>query len=358
MIVELDRTLQPSHPEAGTDKELTAGLSALGELDGCPVVGVDLPGTIRHAGLIRYLETCWASHLVPVISPDTIWYTILGEIASFVKADPEKYRALFTTSDKKTELVVVSSSLVRLPLDRIVELLRLAVPTDVGLFLPVFSTSTERSRAAFYAAFADAVSPFYSYSMMLCGFPAVKVTGTQEDWERLRTTFGKLPDLGHVAWHKAVSGLIDSLAVERCDPNFWADMFSLERCGSGHQTEVKGWISKLYHPGHVKGPRYVGNYPLHASKVDYKQLDTGKKYTMFYGLFGSTLANGVLTPDFGSVIFEVIPEKDRKKPKPEDERLLMYRDRKPIAVLKQLSGKWVVDDESDALTGLHGVATD
>jgi hypothetical protein len=86
------------------------------------------------------------------------------------------------------------------------------------------------------------------------------------------------------------------------DVDFWKDMFSLERCGSGSQYIVLGWINDVY----LKTPKlkFVENYSSHISIVKYKQLNTNKDYEMKQGLISSKKEGNFLVPDFAHIIYE------------------------------------------------------
>jgi len=75
---------------------------------------------------------------------------------------------------------------------------------------------------------------------------------------------------------------------------------------SGHQTEVKGWITEMF----IKVPRpgYVDNFPTNVAKVSYKFLDTNQNFELKYGLFSSNIKDGFLIPDFGYIINEQLPD--------------------------------------------------
>ena len=62
----------------------------------------------------------------------------------------------------------------------------------------------------------DMASPYYNYSMYLCGINKIKMGGTQEDWYTLTKTFNSLIDMfeGHshsdilVEYKSRVNGLL------------------------------------------------------------------------------------------------------------------------------------------------------
>ena len=55
--------------------------------------------------LIYALNTCYDFHLPFALSPEVIWYTIISEIATCVKKDPETYAHLYTTTPKEKQKI-------------------------------------------------------------------------------------------------------------------------------------------------------------------------------------------------------------------------------------------------------------
>jgi len=274
-------------------------------------VGNDLgEGKVLHNNYLSYLEMAWKSHYGVILTPDIFWYTLVCEIAEVVKEDPEKYRNLFTTAPSKTEIIVLTDSLTVLPLGTIIDRLKELVPDKFAdSFLQGFSTTTERSKFAQYAAFADAVSPFYNYGMYLCGIPFVRLDGEKDDWLKIRKAWGEIVKAfqpkGLVKYFDRVAEIIDGIVGHFGGTGIdFKDMFTLERCGSGGQVEADGWFTRLFR----KQPelRCTYNFSTHVSKVNYKNLTTGKNFQMQQGLFMSAVADDMLLPEFGQVIFEVM----------------------------------------------------
>lgn len=268
----------------------------------------DISGDVYHKNYMGYLERCWADHLVAVITPDIIWYTILCELTLLIAEQTETYRHLFTDSQEKKTITVLTGDPVIIPLDSLISELKKLVPTDVNLFLPTFSTSNERSIFAGYAAFCDMVSPYYDYSMYCCGIPRIDVRGTKEDysqlmgsWVNIMGLFTKTDEL----WCRTVSNVLSDITRNLENPDFWNGMFFLEKCGSGSDKEVKGWWRDFYR----KQPSvaYPDNFSTHVSNVSYKYLPTDQDYIMKSGLLFSKLeGEGVLVPEFGRIVYEKI----------------------------------------------------
>lgn len=257
-----------------------------------------------HINFMSYLEKCWADHVGVVVTPDIIWYTLLCEVALQVKGDPGTYRHLFTTSDKVEDILVLTSDPVVLPLDSITKELEKRVPSDVSTFFPQFGTKSPRSEHAMKAAFCDICSPYYNYMMLMCGIPFVDVRGELDDWKCLEDSFKKIEALlGNDDWSQRVRSVLSDVVQNFTNCAFWQNMFKLDMCGSGSQTEVGGWFSDLFR--FQPSLRSVGNFSTHSSVVKYTNISTNRKYEMAVGLFGSAVEDDFLVPEFSFVVREV-----------------------------------------------------
>ena len=259
-----------------------------------------------HINYLTYLEKCWADHLGVVVTPDIVWYTLLSEVAILVKKEPETFRHLFTKSDKKEEIIILTDNPVEMPLDLLSGALKNRVPADTTNFFPEFSTRTPRSLHAFQAAFCDIRSPYYNYSMYMCNIPKIDVRGAIDDWKNLSDKWNILTNavIGASVWTQSVAEILNSLVENFQNKDFWIKIFSLERCGSGHQTEVSGWFTKLF--SFQPDIKYVKNYSTHVSVVKYKQLNFNQNFEMLVGIFGSKKEDEFMVPDFSLVINEVV----------------------------------------------------
>lgn len=275
------------------------------------VVSSSLPfgAEAYHRNYLDYVEASYARHYGVVVAPHTLWYVVLSEIASAVKASPETFRALFSTSAEKQDIHLMKGPGVDVVAGLLREVAR-KVPTPAGNFLPAFSTQTDASVRACQVAFLDAVSPFYNYWVLSCGIPRIRLDGTKADWKlfesSVRVLAGLMPSLagylGRVADRiEGVVGMFDARTTDEERVAFWKEFYYNERCGSGGETLVRGWIREFYR----EEPRLAKscNYPPQVGQVEYTDLDNGRKYVVRAGLFSSTFEEegGFLVPDFSFV---------------------------------------------------------
>jgi len=257
-----------------------------------------------HRNYLDYLVLCWQRHYGVVISPTILWNMVLANLAFEVNRVPEDYRKYFTDSDEKKEIVVIQGGHLIDPA-LLVDRLGSLIPIDnMRHFFPTFTTNTPPSILANQTAFLDMVSPYYNYGMLLCGIPKVKVLGTVQDWSTFMFHLGQLTALLEEAndYLIGVAVKIAEIAENTCD---YSEMFSLQRCGSGSQVEVTGWIRDFF----IEQPRvpYPENFVSCISKIDYKNYNEGgKEYRLYAGLFTSEVEDGYLVPVFNTQYFEKI----------------------------------------------------
>lgn len=269
---------------------------------------------VYHRNYMEYLTRCWAQHYSVVVEPNIVWYTLLCELASKVKEDPETYRHIFTSSEEKKDIVVpYNGGGFEISLDLLLQELSKEVPTDTNRFFPEFTTNNFRNRMAKYAAFADMASPYYDYFMLACGFPSIDVRGTVEDWQIMSERWSDLgmifPTLGE--WFVRVQSILDDCAHGYNNPDWWKGMYSNERCGSGHEVEIAGWFSELFYEK-CSFPK-VENFPPCVAIVKYTRInlhsaDDVTCWQMKHGLFWSKEENGFLVPEFGHITFNELDE--------------------------------------------------
>jgi len=268
---------------------------------------------------LNYLNLCYGNHRGYIITPDILWYTFLCEMANHIKKNSEKFRKYFTKSEGKHEVIIPGFGF---EFDSIVMTVELSkyIPIDIKEFFPSFSTTGLIADLAFKSAFLDAVSPYYDYSMLICGFPECEILGIPEDYqnitENIQSIQNKLDGLLPDVWIDRFTCITNRLKSIKKNNSlipeefgFLKNIFYTERCGSGSQKLVQGWFSNLF----ITQPkvRYIYNYPSHASIVNYRNLNTKTDYRMLAGIFGVWEEDGFLIPFFERTFFK----KDKKNDK-------------------------------------------
>jgi hypothetical protein len=273
-----------------------------------------IDGQFSHKNYMGYLERCYDKHMGYVISPELIWYVLLSEIAGHIKENSEQYRDMFTDSDEKKDISVECHDVNQLP-QLLVGKLKDVIPTEIGVYLPNFTTETPESIFACSTAFCDAVSPYYDYFMYCCGLPSVVVKGTEGDWNKVKNHFAWIARTlkldSHYTWvvTSRLKQIRESLDDIESYKDFYRDVFKLERCGSGGQVEASGWLTELYMK--IPSTRYTHNFNTQVSQLRYKNLTDEKDYMFSTGIMKSNYdaEAGVSIPEFGHILFEFTKEK-------------------------------------------------
>lgn len=287
-----------------------------------PICTDTQPENLRfyHMNYIDYLTQCWAKHYGVVVEPNHLWYTLLCELAAKVKANPEPFRHVFTTSQDKKGIIVPCDGIgFVIDMHLLLNELKKEVPTDTAMFFPEFTTNTYRSQIAKYAAFADMASPYYDYFMRACGFPAIDVRGTRDDWQLMANKWRDISNLfpSLAEWFERVQGVLDKCVVFYDHADWWKEMYNNKQCGSGSDVLVKGWFTDLFYTK-CDFPK-PNNFPPCVSIVDYTRINLHNsndvaKFQMKHGLFYSRLEGDFLVPDFGYVLFNKLDEPETITP--------------------------------------------
>jgi hypothetical protein len=280
------------------------------------------PNRFETRGFVNYVAHAYRQHYGIIINPTDIWYMITAEIAAAVKKTPNDYSSLFTkTPGEKQLITVVTGDPETIDPHAVVEQLKTRVPTDVDTFLPDFSTDTIVSKMSMSIAFCDMVSPYYNYGTLMCGIPTVEIGGTREDWnlllanlDKIRTLFtGKMNDY-LLRCDTTVRFMLDA-TIKKTGPAFLSQIIKLERCGSGSDEEISGWILDFVNMPKDKYTPMLKNVHQHVSKMEYKNLETQRTFELYTGIFYSEPKGNVLVPCYNAHRIETTGKQNKSKEK-------------------------------------------
>lgn len=261
-------------------------------------------------GMMEYLNLAYNNHKGVYITPEQIWLIVLSEIATIVSNAPEQYEDVFTSSKGEKQDILVRGSGHTLPMDEIKKALIEIIPSEISTFFPQLETFDENYATASSIAFADVVSPYYSYSMYMCGIPEVRVVGTNSDWNNIVTcvdTISQLLNTSDITNYLDKVIAVINVFIFNVNPSFWKKMFYVERCGSGGQVEVLGWFRDMYNE--VPSIKYTHNYPTGISSIQYKNITTNEKFEMYSGLMSCSLEDdGFLRPNIDKIVVKLVED--------------------------------------------------
>src|SRR5215831_4916316 len=204
--------------------------------------------------LLAAVGLAFAQHRPLVLSPDTVWLTIAQGVAQHVRLHAEELRPrLVTHAGRKRLTVTVDGQMPTdagswaLAVEMFAKLLAAEV-ADAEAFECDFSTSTDVERAAGRIVLMDAYSPYYAFWMTcVCGIPAITLTGTTEDWRKIRDRVEFIAGFGLDGWCRSLAPITAQFARAASgdiDVAFWRRIYNSADAYGG--KVITGWAARLY----------------------------------------------------------------------------------------------------------------
>jgi Domain of unknown function (DUF4419) len=207
-----------------------------------------------HA-LLSALKISFYDHLPLRISPDAIWITLARGFAQHVNEHSEQLRHRFVRHTGKETLSVTRLDF--LPgrdnpwPEAFDEFSKQLIERTGGMASIVqadFSTTGPVERAVSHLMAMDTFKSYFEYVMYAgCGIPQISLTGTSEDWRRLRVRAQEFADYGLHDWIEALDPVLAQFERAKSgdpDTEFWRSLFRY-RSGSGPAV-MTGWANVLF----------------------------------------------------------------------------------------------------------------
>lgn len=249
--------------DALATKPLAEALGEVLAIGGDPTLPVIDHGP-THA-LLGAVSIAFAQHRHLVLSPDAIWLTIAQGVAQHVRLHAEALRSRLVRHSGKQMLQIAVD---RTPASAAewaacVPRFRDALAQQIGdgrarLFECDFSTSSPDDLLVSQIVLLDVYSPYYDFWMMcVCGIPTITLTGTVEDWRRIRDRIDVIAELDLGWWTSSLAPMLDQFvraASGDVDVTFWQRIYNPEDAYGGEI--ITGWITRFY------------PYLVHGEKAD------------------------------------------------------------------------------------------
>ncbi|WP_051964427.1 DUF4419 domain-containing protein [Deinococcus misasensis] len=211
-----------------------------------------LPTSGNHA-LIEAVHQAFSQHYPLTLSPDILWLTLSQGAALHIQNHAEELRHLFVDHSGKRELTVTISQKTPQGWQHAVQAWTEQIRGHVGdatadVFECSFSTSTEISRTASQIVMMDGFREYFDYTAIcICGIPEIHLTGSVEDWVKLKQKVLRLDHWGLSWWTRHLLPLCDQwILTARGRPNqgFWRNMYKPERFYG--PEKITGWLKLLF----------------------------------------------------------------------------------------------------------------
>jgi hypothetical protein len=239
--------------------------------------------------LLSAVGRAFAEHRPLVLSPDAVWLTIAQGVAQHVRLNAERLRPRLVNHAGRRRITVGVSGAMPAGADGwvfVIDLLGKAFQEEIAeadLFECDFSTSTTVERIAGRVTLLDAYSPYFAaWVRFVCGIPSITLTGTLEDWQKIRARVDRLSRYELDTWCRSLAPIADQFvraAGGDVDAAFWRRIYSPADAYGGHV--ITGWAARLYPYLQVDGPLDQPN-PLLDLPID-EPRDLTEESSMGYG---------------------------------------------------------------------------
>jgi hypothetical protein len=218
-----------------------------------------LPGKdLSHVGsrchsLIEAVQIAFSQHRPLVLSPDCIWLTIAQGFSHHIRENAEALRSRLVRHHGEKELCETIPNLSGESFQRAVagfsaQIREASDPVLHETLICDFSTTTPDMRTASEVVLMDTYASYFRYRMhCLCGIPAIALTGSVADWQRMRERIEVLETFELEWWIARVRPILDEFIETiqgRPNREFWRAIYKPKEA---YVTEaVTGWIADLF----------------------------------------------------------------------------------------------------------------
>ncbi|MAX39938.1 MAG: hypothetical protein CME33_25625 [Gimesia sp.] len=207
-----------------------------------------------HA-LITAMKLSFYDHFPLRLSPDSIWITLARGFALHVNENAEALRHRFVSHSGKQDLKVCRMDFMPgedNPWPEVFEEFSDQIAEQTGgmseLVQADFSTTGPVERAVSNLMAMETFKSYFEYILYAgCGTPSITLTGTIEDWEKLRQRVQRFADYGLNDWINALDPVLEEFVDAKkgqVNTDFWKSMFRYNS-GSGPAV-MTGWANVLF----------------------------------------------------------------------------------------------------------------
>ena len=231
----------------------------------------------------------YASHRGIVLSPDVIWLLISQGFAAHVNLNSEELRNKIVYHQGKKTLEVESHKNLLLETDKVnwdsifgefEKQIRSNTKNNIADIITAdFSTTGITEKIASQITLMESVKSYFEYKVMTlgCGIPDITLTGTPDDWRKVREKAQSLKGYGMDWWIESLDPILKQFVDAshgKIVKEFWMEMvgsvkFRLMGCGipskDADNTELRfdGWFTTFY-PYNAFGDRISGPMTYNA----------------------------------------------------------------------------------------------
>ncbi len=207
----------------------------------------------RCHALIDAVSLAFGGHRPLVLSPDCIWLTIEQGFSHHLTENAEALRPRLVKHQGKEALIAAVSDLSLRNFESAISSFSSQIrdasdPVLHETLICNFSTTTPAVRTASEVVLMDAYSSYFTYEMrLICGIPKITLTGSVEDWERIRSRVEVLATYGLEWWVSRLRPILDEFVrTAKGQPNleFWQAICKPKSAYGA--LAITGWVADLF----------------------------------------------------------------------------------------------------------------
>jgi hypothetical protein len=225
--------------------------------------------------LIDAVSTAFAQHRPLTLSPDCIWLVIEQGFAHHLAENAEALRHRLVRHEGKRELTAKFSEMSLAGFQGAIssfstQIREASDPVLHETLVCDFSTTTPLIRTASEVVLMDCYSSYFHYSMeFVCGIPKITITGSLDDWQRIRARIEVLETYRLGWWVARLRPILDEfLRTVEGEPNveFWQAICKPKQAYGAEA--ITGWIADLF-PYLNDAPERRRNHILQYERADW-----------------------------------------------------------------------------------------
>jgi hypothetical protein len=239
--------------------------------------------------LIQAVHLAFSQHRPLILSPDSIWLTLVQGFGHHVYENAEALRDRIVRHEGKKDLVVETMSLDAEHWPQVIAQFSAAIRGNSNevlyeTLMCKFSTTTPSIQTAMEIALMDVYERYFNYVLMcVCGIPKITLQGTPADWRLMRERIEVLAtyDLGW--WTSRLAPILDEFvatAEGHPDRRFWQAIYKPRQT---YGSEVAtGWITDLF-PYLGDRPERRRNKTLERARESWILVNPNQETSPFFG---------------------------------------------------------------------------
>mgnify|MGYP002845549692 CR=1 FL=1 len=250
-----------AYREPSTGDSMAAAWQKLGHVEAMsPAPSGTVATFTKQNMLAKAVHAAFYGHHPLVLSPDVIWLTIAQGLANHVDQNAEKLRSAFVNHEGKELINIERPDFVKgsphndwagvFP-EFSAKIREKTVAGTTELIENDFSTTGPAERIVSHITLMDTVQHYFTYTMSCgCGFPAITLTGTPADWEKVRAKAQELQRYDLEWWLEALLPALDQFVLAahgKPDLDFWRSLCNINTGTSFPCYEpLTGWIQAFF----------------------------------------------------------------------------------------------------------------